>query len=90
MQDSEPVGGRQTRAELPRNLDRLVGGEPADAPHQRIEILAVDVLHRQVVPSVNLADVVDPADVRMRDPARHAHLVQEPCQTVLAALEALG
>ena len=61
-------------AELPRDLDRLVRRKPPDAAQQRRQILAVDVLHREEVPPLDLADVVDAADVRMRDPPRVAHL----------------
>ena len=38
--------------------------------------------------TVDVADVVDPADVRVRDAKRHAHLAQEPIQAFLIALEA--
>ena len=43
----------------------------------RREILAVDVLHRQEQLAVDFADVVDAADVRMRDLPRGPHLVVE-------------
>ena len=64
----------QPRAELPRDLDRLVLREPADAAQQRGQVFAVDVLHREEVPPVDLADVVDAADVGVRDLAGEAHL----------------
>ena len=74
----EVVRGRETGTELTRRLDGLVRGQAADAPEQRGEILAVDVLHRQEVLAVGLGQVIDPADVRVRDLARDAHLVVEP------------
>ena len=44
---------------------------------ERREVLAVDVLHRQEQVAVGLADVVDAADVRVRDLPRRAHFVVE-------------
>ena len=49
MQDALVVRGRKPGAELARDFDRLVFRQPADAPQQRREVLAVDVLHRQEV-----------------------------------------
>ncbi len=48
--------------------------QPADAPQQRRQVLAVDVLHREEGGALELADVVDAADVRMRDLARQRAL----------------
>ena len=74
MQHALVVRRREPGAELARDLDRLVLRKPPDAPQERRQVLAVDVLHREEVPSLDLADVVDAADVRMRDAARVAHL----------------
>ena len=65
MQHAALVRGREPGADLPRDLERLVLGQPADAPQRRGEIFAVDVLHRQEEMSVRLADVVHAADVRV-------------------------
>ena len=46
MQDAALVRRGEAGAELPRDLDRLVLRQPADASQQRREIFAVDVLHR--------------------------------------------
>ena len=56
---------------------RLVLRQPADAAQQRRQILAVDVLHREEELAVELADVVDAADVRVRDLPRRPHFVVE-------------
>ena len=61
------VGRGQTGAELPRDLHRLVLRQAADAAQQRRQVLAVDVLHREEVLAVDLADVVDAADVGVGD-----------------------
>ena len=74
-------------AELARDLERLVRRQPADAPQQRGEVLAVHVLHREEVLAVDLADVVDAADVGMRDLARDAHLGVEALEAVLLRSE---
>ena len=76
----EVVRGSETGTELTRRLDGLVRGQAADAAEQRREILAVDVLHRQEMLSVGLAQVINPADVRVRDLTRDANLVVEPGQ----------
>ena len=49
---------------------------------QRREILAADVLHRQERLAVGLADVVDAADVGMRDLPRDADLAAKARQPV--------
>ena len=77
VNDAAVVRRREARAELPRDVDGLVRGEPADAPDQRGEVLAVDVLHREEAAAVRLADVVHAADVRVRHLPRDAELVVE-------------
>ena len=59
---------------LERELDDLL---LLHLPHDRAEVLAVDVLHRDEVRSVDRADVEDLHDVRMRERRRDARLVQE-------------
>ena len=66
--------GGDARAELPRDLERLVAVEVADPLQERGEVLAVDVLHAQEVLAFDLVDVVDAADVRVRDLPREADL----------------
>ena len=77
MEDAPLVRRGQPGAELPRDLERLVLGQPADAAQQRRQVLAVHVLHREEQLAVDLADVVDAADVRVRHLPRGAHLVVE-------------
>ena len=81
VQHATFVRRRQAGAQLPRHLDRLVLRQPPDAAQQRGEVLAVDVLHREVRPAVDLADVVHAADVLVGDLARDAHLVVELRET---------
>ncbi len=80
VQDVVLVGRGQTETELPGDLDRLALGRRAQPPQHVGQVLAVDVLHRQEDVPVDLADVVDAADVGMRDLARGAHLATDPLQ----------
>ena len=80
VQDAAVVRRGEARAELARDLERLVLRQPADPPEQRRQILAVDVLHREEVPAVHLADVVDAAHVRVRHLPRRPHLREEPIE----------
>ncbi|MFN8094860.1 MAG: hypothetical protein U0599_22040 [Vicinamibacteria bacterium] len=77
VQDAGLVGGGEPRADLPRDLEGLVLGQAADAPGERGHVLAVDVLHREEVLAVRLADVEDAAHRGVRDLAREAHLLVE-------------
>ena len=54
---------------------RPVFRKPADPFERRREILAVDVLHREIQIALDLADVVDATDVGMRDLPRRPDLV---------------
>jgi len=62
---------------LPRDLDRPLLREAADALQQGGEILAVDVFHREKRSAVGVANVVRAADVAVRDRAGDADLVME-------------
>ena len=75
MQDAAIVGGGNPRAELPREVDRLVLWDAADAAEQRRKILAVDILHREEAAAVRVAEVVEPADVLVRHLSRDAQFV---------------
>ena len=72
--------GRSPAQIFRANSIALSCGQPADPAEERREVLAVDVLHRQEVQPVDLAEVVDAADVRVRDLPRDPHLVAEPRQ----------
>ena len=85
VQDALLVGRGEARADAARHVDRLVRRQAADALQQRGEVLAVDVLHRQEVPALRLADVVHAADVAVRDAPRDPHLAAEAREHLLAA-----
>jgi len=67
----------QPGAQLLRQLDRLIRLQAADALHQGGDVLPVNELHSEEGDAVGIADVEDPADVRMGDLARDAHLAVE-------------
>ena len=59
--------GRQSRAQLLHNLDTLVAGQTSDSAQQNLEILTVDIFHRQKVQPFEFADVVHATDIGMTD-----------------------
>ena len=77
------VRSRQPGANLAGDLDSFVGGQAADAAQQRGEIFAIHVLHGEEDLVVGLPDVVNAADVGVRDAARDADFVAEALQRVL-------
>ena len=80
MQDAAFVRGGEPGTDLPGELDGLVLGQSSDTPEERGQILAVDVLHRQEMQALDHAEVVDPADIRMRHLPRDAYFVAESDQ----------
>ena len=74
------LGGVQAGTHLAGDLHRLVLGQPADAAQQRGQVLAVDVLHRDEVLSVDFSYVVNTADVRVADLSREPNFVVEILQ----------
>ena len=72
----------QTGAELASDFNGLVGRQPANSPQQRVQILTVDVFHRQVRKAFHFAEVVNPADIDVRHLACDAHLVVEAGQSL--------
>jgi hypothetical protein len=52
--------------------------QTADTADQRIQVFAIEVLHGNEVEAIDHADVVDPADVGVRDLAGNADFVAEP------------
>ncbi len=83
MQHAPLVRGREARAELPRDVERLVRRQPPDALQKGREILAVDVLHREVLLPVDLGDVVDAADVGVRNLPGDADLGVKAIEAIL-------
>lgn len=86
MDDAALVGGCKPGADLSRDLERAILGEPSEAPKQGGEILAVHVLHREKRVSVDFVDVVHAADVGVRDLPRHPHFrvqLRQACRVAI-------
>lgn len=94
MDHAAVVRGRESRGDLPREVERPVFGEPAHALERGGEVLTVDVFHRDEElcsgACLDLADVVHAAHVRMRDLPRHAHFVVKLGELVGVGADAGG
>ena len=90
MQHAPFVRRGQARAQLARDFDRFILRKPSDAAQQRRQVLAVDVLHGQEVPPVDLAGVVDPAHVRVRHLPGQPDLAQEALEPARVARQIVG
>ncbi len=73
MHDPALVRRAETGADLPRHFQRAIFRKAADAFQEGGEVFAVYVFHREERMPVDFVDVVDAADVRMRDLARHSN-----------------
>jgi hypothetical protein len=71
------MGGRQSCRKLAGNVQRLFIRKMPNALQQRCQVFPVNELHRQKVPSFNLTDVINPADVRVRQLPCNPHLCKE-------------
>ena len=77
-------------AKLPRYLDRSFGRKPPDPSQQVRQVVAIDKLHRQKMPPVDLADVENAADVNMRDLPGMTHLSVKPLERLGVFFVAVG
>ena len=90
MQHAALVGGGEARAELAGDLDGLVLRDPSDPAEQRGQILAVHVLHRQERPAVRLAEIVETADVLVRNLSGCAELGVKLGESIGIGCDVLG
>jgi hypothetical protein len=90
VQHAFRVCRRESRGQLPGDLDPFVHRQPADAPQERSQVFPIHVFHRQVQLAVRLADVVDATDVGMRDLPREAHLAAQARAGRLVDLSYVG
>jgi hypothetical protein len=67
-------------AQFGGDFEGLIGRHSPDPPQQRRQVLAVHEFHAKERNAVCFSDVMDPADVRMGNPAREAGLVVESVQ----------
>jgi hypothetical protein len=85
MQNVFGVSRGQSRAELSRNFQRFVGREPADAPQKGSQVFAIDILHGEKRVPVDLPDVINAANIGMRNSPCHSHFVAKAFQQSLIA-----
>jgi hypothetical protein len=87
MQQSAIVGGGKAGADLVRGFQSLVRGQAADSAQQGRKVLTVNVLHGEKVLAVDLANVINTTDIRVRDLAGIAHFSMKPGQSRRIILE---
>ncbi len=78
MEHAGIVGGGETRADLAGDLGCLITRQPSDPSQEQGQILTIDKFHREKMQPFRLADVVNPADVRMRNLTGDPHLILKP------------
>jgi hypothetical protein len=72
------VGGGETCADSGGQLGGLGARQASDAREQGGHVFAIHKLHRNVKLPIDFTDIVNAANMRMRDLARGAHLVENP------------
>ena len=77
MEHAGRVGGGEAGADLLCNLERLVLRQVTDTTQQRPEVFAVDVLHRDEWVAIDGPEIVDAADVRVRDATHDTDLAAQ-------------
>src|SRR5262249_25483190 len=90
VENAAVVRGGDPGADLAGDLDGLVPRKPADTTEERGQILSVHELHREGVLPLDLADVVDAADVRVRDLPCGPDFVEEAAEPRRVPSERLG
>jgi hypothetical protein len=90
MQHAFIVSGCETGAQFAGNLHGLIRRESSNASQQRVQIFAIDVFHRKVRKAFHLTDVINAANIGMRDLARDADFVVKARQRFWIAGGFLG
>src|SRR5690349_25012930 len=80
MKHAALVHGRESGAELARDLDGFVLRHATDAFEQRRELLTTHKLHREKMFPLIFSDIVNTTNMSMRNLARNAHLFVETRQ----------
>ena len=89
VEDALLVRGGEPGAEFARDFEGLIGGQPANPAEQGAEVFAIHVLHGEEILTLQLAEVIDAADVGMGHLARHAHLIAETRERLFVSGEGL-
>ena len=78
VNDAGVVGGSKAAGDLPGDLQSPRNGQLAVAPQDGREVVALDVRHRDVLDAVDLAQIVNPDDVLVRDLPGEEQFLLEP------------
>ncbi len=70
MNDAFRMRRHEARHDVARDLERSRDGKPSVSPHDRREIGALDVRHRDVLDAVDLAEIMNAHDILVRDLSR--------------------
>src|SRR5262249_2209791 len=85
MKNTFRMSSSKPGAELTGHVGGFVLWQTANTPQKRREVFAIHVLHGEERMAVNLADVINPADVGMRHAPRNSHLIAKAFDQALIA-----
>src|SRR5215471_7038872 len=89
MQDAFRVSGGKSCTQLARNLRALCRRHSSDPSQQCRKVLAIDIFHRQIQFPVGLINVVNAANIRMRNLPGQPDLIAQPrTRTVVEFVQA--
>ena len=80
VQKTNLMRGSDPGAEVPGNAQRFLVRQSTDLAKERGKIHTLDKFHGDAVPLIDLHDVVETTNIRMRDLTPVAQLAEEPLQ----------
>src|SRR5690349_22965588 len=84
MRSGEP------RAQLTRNLYTFINRQSADSAEQGRKVLSIHVLHGQEGDTIGFSQVVNAANIRMRNLACNPHFTAKSAQGIFVSGERSG
>jgi hypothetical protein len=77
---TEPVGFGQPGADLSGDRDGLGRAEPSHHPDDALQVLSLDIFHRDIGSPLLIVDIMHPADILVSDAAGQPDLLPEPVE----------